>query len=203
MARVKLRDIPEGQDYVVLKEGDNRTPQGRARRAIMSNPEARSIMAEVIENARIAAKKPRVTSNRELAERIDEYFQMAAKRQMPATIEEMSLFCGVTSVTLNDWKTGRHVPFHDGEETGLTTSNIVKKGYEIMHAADAVLAETGKIGAVPYIFRAKNYYNLTDRQEVVVTPNTEQTSMTKEQIEEFARNLPDTSSVIDTESTVD
>ena len=204
MARTKLRDIPEGQDYVVLPEPKKSTlPNAKRRQEIMSNPETRTLMAEIINNVRVAFRKPRVTSNHELIERIDEYFEMAANRQMPATIEELSLFCGVTSTTLNEWKNGRHVPFHDGEETGLTTSSIVKKAVEMMHSVDAALAEAGKINTIAYVFRSKNYYGMTDKQEVVVTPNTEQTSMTKEQIEEFARNLPDTSSVIDTESTVD
>ena len=198
-----MRDIPEGQDYVMLKEPDNRTPQGRARQQIMSNDSARMLMAESINNARRAAKNPRVTSNRELEERIDQYFQMAADRMMPPTIEELSLFCGYTSSTLNAWKLGKIVPFHDGEEVGVTTIDIIKKAYEIMHSVDAVLTETGKLGAIPYIFRAKNYYGLTDKQEVTITPNVEQRTMSREQIEEIARNLPDAGDTFGADGTVE
>lgn len=172
-------------------------PQARARREIMENPEARSLMAEILENARIAMKNERVKSNHELQERIDQYFRMASQRQMPATIEELSLFCGVTSSTLNDWKNGRYIPFHDGEGSGLTTPDIIKRAIEAMHAVDAALAETGKINPVAYIFRSKNYYSMTDKSEVVITPTSEQTTMSREQIEEIAKNLPDSTPISD------
>lgn len=204
MARIRARDIPEGATEVPIPEATKSTlPHVKARREIMADPAKRTMMAEIMDNARMAMRMPKVRSNAELEQRIDEYFQMASKRRMPATIEELSLYCGYTSSTLNDWKLGRSRPFHDGEESGVTTSDIVKRAIEVLHTVDANLAETGAINTVAYIFRSKNYYGMQDKQEVTITPNIEQHTMSREQIEEIARNLPDASDTMGADGTVE
>ena len=51
------------------------------------------------------------------------------------------------------------------------TANILKKAKNLIASMDAELAQEGKIQPVVYMFRAKNFYGMTDKQEVVVTPN--------------------------------
>lgn len=191
MPRIKSKPIKEGAELVEMPAPDGRTPQGRAKREIMASIEKRTILAEAYQNALMAVRMPRVKSNAELEQRIDEYFSMASQRKIPATVEELALYIGYTSQTMNAWKNGQYVPFHDGEEFGLTTMDIIKRAYDIMHMADAVLAETGSINPVSYIFRSKNYYNMQDKQEIVLSPETNHSTMTREQIEEMARGLPD------------
>ena len=204
MARIKAHDITDGEEQVEIRTSNRGgQPNVKARREIMKSEEKRSQLAEIITNVRLAVRKPKVKSNAEQVDRIDEYFQMAANRKMPATIEELSLFCGYTSSTINDWKLGKHTPFHDGEEVGITTSDIIKRTIEAMHAIDANLAEIGAINTIAYIFRAKNYYSMVEKQEVTITPNVEQTNMTREQIEQIARNLPDASDSINIEGSVE
>ena len=40
-----------------------------------------------------------------------------------------------------------------------------------MASFDAEMATEGKINPVTYIFRAKNYFGMADKQEMVLTPN--------------------------------
>ena len=47
----------------------------------------------------------------------------------------------------------------------------LKKAKNLIASLDAELAQEGKIQPVVYMFRAKNFYGMQDKQEVVVTPN--------------------------------
>ena len=49
---------------------------------------------------------------------------------------------------------------------------MIKRAKEIMAAIDAELVSNNKIPQVTYIFRAKNFYQMADKSEVVLTPNT-------------------------------
>ena len=48
---------------------------------------------------------------------------------------------------------------------------MIKKAKEILAGIDAKLVSQGKIPQITYIFRAKNFFGLSDKQEIVVTPN--------------------------------
>ena len=153
---------------------------------IMQSDENRSIMSDVIHAARTAMLMPKVRSDKQLAERIDEYFRIAEERRIPPTVEQLSLYVGVTSETLRAWRDGRNRPFGTGE-----TSVLVKRAYEILHSIDSVMAALNKTNTVAYIFRAKNYYGMVDKQEITVAGQTDDKTMSVEQIEEIAAALPD------------
>lgn len=154
----------------------------------MASDEKRNFAAQTIGILRRSWKMPKVNSNRELMDRIDEYFEMIEGRAVPPTVEEMALYCGYTSKTFSDWVTGRNNGFSD-LECGFSTSDIAKKSREFLHAFDAVMAETGRINFLAYCFRSKNYYGMTDKQEVIVTANDGgRAALTPEEI---AKNLPE------------
>ena len=67
-------------------------------------------------------------------------------------------------------------------------SDIVKTAKDLIGAAEAQLALSGDINATTYIFRAKNFQGMTDKQEVVVTPNKIPQADLSE--EEILKNLP-------------
>ncbi len=48
---------------------------------------------------------------------------------------------------------------------------MIKKAKQIMASMDANLVSENKIPQVTYIFRSKNFYNMRDQAEVVITPN--------------------------------
>lgn len=64
----------------------------------------------------------------------------------------------------------------------------MKNAKDLIASAEGLLALDGELNSTVYIFRAKNYQGMTDKQEVVVTPNT----IPPEQLnaEEIINNLP-------------
>lgn len=200
MARTKKADReqkPFSWSDDTEKPIPKRPPQSRARQEIINNPQARTTLALAIAATRTAFKMPRVTSNKELVQRLDEYFELAENRQIPPTVEEMALYCGYTTKTLADWKTGRNKGFKD-VEAGLTTSSIIQKAYEMMHNIDAVMVETGGMNVVSYIFRAKNYHGMTDKQEITVaTDNGMRPALTPEEI---VKNLPEPTDTVNVDT---
>ena len=57
-----------------------------------------------------------------------------------------------------------------------------------MHSLDTKLVESGKLNFLAYCFRAKNYYGMTDKSEVVLTPNQQQEEYSADEIRK--RYLP-------------
>ena len=96
---------------------------------------------------------------------IDDYFvRCATKGQIP-TVEEMAMSTGYTSSTVWDWEAGRNKGVSD------QTSAIIKKAKEVLKTFDAKLVISGKLNFLAYCFRSKNYYGMSDKQEVVLIPN--------------------------------
>ena len=93
----------------------------------------------------------------------------------------MSLWCGTTTSTLNDWRRGKSRLVED--IPGVSTSALVKKAYQLIATYDAVMVENNKMNTVGYIWRSKQYYDMTDKQEVVITNGSEQQEMSREEIE--------------------
>ena len=67
-------------------------------------------------------------------------------------------------------------------------SDIIKRAKEFIATMEAELARDGEINSTVYIFRAKNYFGLSDKQEVVVTPNTGMTAQAN--AEDIINNIP-------------
>lgn len=107
----------------------------------------------------------RCTTPQELADRFDSLFQIATNNGFIPTVEMLALASGWDRRTLWDIENGVS---HKGD--GM--SDIVKQAKDLIGAAEAQLVLSGDINATAYIFRAKNFQGMTDKQEVVVTPNT-------------------------------
>lgn len=173
-------------------------PHRQAMQQIVTNPEARSLVGQVLHEYRKAFMMPKVNSNAELVQRLGEFFEMAEQRQIPPTIQEMALYCGYTSSMFRDWRDGRHKGFSDEGGVNPPTSVIIKKAVEILHGMDMVLTQSGKINPVAYIWKAKNWYGERDVQEIVVTPSGDRTvPLTPDEI---ARNLPEPMESVDVDT---
>lgn len=109
------------------------------------------------------AKMPKVQTDDELADRIEFYFNSTAERGIRPVWEEVCLAIGYEMQTVKAWQRG--------ENCTPKRSAIIKAANLVMASYDARLTIHGKMNPVPYIFRAKNYYGMTDEQQVVVTPN--------------------------------
>lgn len=123
----------------------------------------------------------RCTTSQELADRFDKLFEMCFHNNFIPTVEALALCSGWDRRTIHDIETGVS---HKGD--GM--SDVIKNAKDFIATLEAELARDGEINSTVYIFRAKNYFGMTDKQEVVVTPNNLPQSDMNE--EEILKNLP-------------
>ena len=154
---------------------ENKPTRGRGGKSNFPNAKPRietdedkALVSKLLNEVIIEARQPKVKSDEELIQRIDDYFVRCANNSQIPTVEEMCLSTGYTYSTCYDWETGRRKGFSD------STANIIKKAKETLKTFDAKLVISGKLNFLAYCFRAKNYYGMVDKQEMVLTPNTNQ-----------------------------
>lgn len=122
---------------------------------------------EAMRRTLIAAKlnTSRCTTPQEMQDRFDLLFKTAFNDGFVPTVEMLGLCSGWDR---RDILRLEHEEIHKGEGFSL----VVKNAKNIIASAEGLLALDGDINSTVYIFRAKNFQNMTDKQEVVVTPNT-------------------------------
>lgn len=134
-------------------------------KAIVETEEDRALVSKLLNETLHAYRKPRVRNDEELLKGLDDYFKHCADTGQIPTIEEMCLSIGYDDKTVWDWENGRRRGFSD------ETAEIIKKAKYFCKTFDAKLVISGKLNFLAYCFRAKNYYGMVDKQEVVLTPN--------------------------------
>lgn len=123
----------------------------------------------------------RCTTPQELADRFNDLFQLCFDNNFIPTVEALALCSGIDRRDLWRIETGET---HKGD--GMC--DIIKNAKNFIATMEAELARDGEINPTVYIFRAKNYFGMTDKQEVVVTPNTG--LQEQPNAEEIIKNLP-------------
>jgi hypothetical protein len=126
-----------------------------------------------------------VVSDDDLCERLAWFFSRCFETGQLITYEKMCLACGYTKSWVADITTGRKIGFSHN------TAEILKKAQEFIASCDGELALQSKIQPVVYMFRAKNFYGMTDKQEMVVTPNNPLGEADVSTIEAKYNQLPD------------
>lgn len=129
----------------------------------INNSAKREEISQIIHETYRFFNLPIVKSDEECAERLNWYFTLCNEEGQLPTVEDMCLALGTTRTTVWRWE--------NGEQCSPTRSNMIKKAKEILAGIDAKLVSQGKIPQITYIFRAKNFFGLSDKQEIVVTPN--------------------------------
>lgn len=147
------------------KRGRGGTDNFPSRRFTPETDKDRALVSQLLSEALTEYRQPRVKSDDELAQRIDDYFNRCAVHGQVPTVEEMSLSTGYSISTVMDWEIGRNKGFSP------QTSMIIKKAKGYLQTFDAKLVIAGKMNFLAYCFRAKNYYGMKDQQEVMLTPN--------------------------------
>lgn len=148
-----LKKIEDGKQAELVNKG---------RRTSASPMEIRNAMLEIIE----AGTMPKVQSLDELTERCDAYFKRCAKNGIYPVMEEMYLYTGYAMNTVQEWLSGRRRP-----PFGEPTLEVIKAARDFVMAFDAKMVIAGKLDFLTYCFRAKNFYNMSDKAEVVVSAN--------------------------------
>lgn len=102
---------------------------------------------------------PKVETNEECADRLTDFFARCQETGELPTVEKMAIALRITRTTLMQWERG---------DLGEERAELIGLAKERIHALEGEMVMEGKIPAVPYIFRSKNYYGMADKQEVEV-----------------------------------
>ena len=149
--------------------GDNVLPAQKRKRggktaSILDNTTARPAdISRAIHNSFQYFNRQCVKTDEECAERINGYFKDCFEQQMLPTIENMSLALGTVRQVLWQWE--------NGKGCSKARTDMIKKAKQILAAIDAELVSAGKIPQVVYIFRAKNFWDMSDQQEITINAN--------------------------------
>lgn len=108
---------------------------------------------------KIGFEKPKTPE--ELQDRFVDYFTLCSNNGMPPTVEGLALCSGWCRSTFYDIGEGK---------VNTQFSDIIKKAKDYVCNYDAAMASIGKVNAPVYIFRAKNFYNMKDVQEIQAVP---------------------------------
>lgn len=129
----------------------------------ISNTATKAEVKDMISNVLFWRNAKPVETDDECAERLDAFFQHIGETGELPTVEKMCLALGTVRQRVWEWENGTK---------GAKRADMIKKAKEILAALDAELVSNNKIPQVTYIFRAKNFYAMADKSEVVLTPNT-------------------------------
>lgn len=122
-----------------------------------------SDISRAILNATRYIKATPCQNDDEFAERINMYFAECAENSIIPRWETLALALGITRKQA--WTIAT------GQTHNTVRQKMLERAKDILSAVDAELVQTGKVNPVVYIFRAKNFYDMRDQQDVVVTPN--------------------------------
>ena len=109
----------------------------------------------------------------QVVSRLNEFFEIHAKYDMKPTVAGMGMALGLDRRRLWEIKTG-NIPSSNKKLLELPTSTMdsIKKAYEYMEILWENYMQNGKINPVSGIFLGKNNFGYQDKQEMVLTPNT-------------------------------
>ena len=166
-------------DIVREKKKRGSKPASIEANTTATKPELKTMIGNVL----YWYKREIVKTDDECAERLNEFFHHIGETGEIPTVEKMCLALGTVRSVVWEWENG---------SKGQTRANIIKKAKEILAALDAELVSNNKLPVVSYIFRAKNFYQLSDKTEVVLTPNSPLDNMDPDQARKrYVQALPE------------
>ena len=173
----QIIDIASRQDKEVKKRGSKSASVEKNCTATTDE------IKQIIGNSLYWFNYPIVKSDEECAERLNEFFSHCTQTGEIPTVEKMCLALGTIRQTVWKWENG---------DLGPVRSDMIKKAKEILASVDAELVSTGKLPQITYIFRSKNFFGLTDKQELVVTPNNPMQDLNPDEARQrLTEGLPD------------
>ena len=97
----------------------------------------------------------------ELQNRFDDYLLLCANAGLPPTVEGLVLISGYSRTAFWEIAQGLNHP---------ELVNTVKRAKDYIQNYDATMATMNKVNAAVYCFRAKNFYDMKDVQEIKAGP---------------------------------
>lgn len=108
----------------------------------------------------------------QVVDRLNEFFEIHARYDMKPTVAGMGMALGLDRRRLWEIKTGNFGTQKSLSELPTLTKDSIKKAYEYMEILWENYMQNGKINPVSGIFLGKNNFGYQDKQEMVLTPNT-------------------------------
>lgn len=125
-----------------------------------TDEERRKLISGVLSDTLVIYKQKQCKTDEEVLARIERYFNVCVVAGSLPTIEGLALSLGVNRSTMLDWEQGKY---------NASRGPIITRAKEVIAEMDAQLVSMGKMNPIPYIFRAKNYYGLTDKTDVYIS----------------------------------
>ena len=111
-----------------------------------------------------------------VAERLTEFFMLYAENDMKPTVAGMGMALGLDRRRLWEIKVGATQGRGDIDTLPGEVRDGIKKAYSLMENMWESYMNSGKINPVSGIFLGKNNFGYQDKQEMVLTPNTQNES---------------------------
>lgn len=105
-----------------------------------------------------------IADARQVEQRISDYMLLCTEYDMKPTVKGFCNALRITRQTLFDW---RH-----GNFRADTHQAVILRAYDLLEELWENYMQNGKINPVAGIFLGKNNYGYSDKQEMVLTPNT-------------------------------
>lgn len=174
-----------------------RTNPASIENSLSSQPENKAELAsKTMKNCMIfyEAGRKRVKSTSELQERIRWFFHKCAETGQFPTVEKMCTAIGIPRKTVWEWTSGRHGSSLE-QDTDLSAGEIVQLAKDVLASYDSELVMQNKLFPATWIFRAKNFYGMSDKQEIAV--ESRNLLGAPKTMEEIAASVPDDYDITD------
>ena len=109
-------------------------------------------------------------------QRLNDYFGYMASQDAKPTVAGMAMALGMDRRSLWEIKTGAQTTNRWIEDWLTEVKDSIKKAYSLMEYLWENYMVNGKINPVTGIFLGKNNFGYQDKQEMVLTPNTQNES---------------------------
>ncbi|MBQ7347785.1 MAG: hypothetical protein IJW55_07495 [Clostridia bacterium] len=163
----------------------NKPVRNRPMSVEKSNSASKNDISRIVANTIGWMKMQPPADDDECEERLYAFFDTCAARGEIPSVEKMALALGVTRQSLWNWE-------HGLKSATERRRQMIQRAKEALAAIDAELVYENKIQQVAYIFRAKNYFGMSDKTEVSIAPtdNLEPTTTAEELQARYAYNVP-------------
>lgn len=121
-----------------------------------------------------------------IAERMRFYFNWCSEKAIRPGVEGLAMALGTTRGTLNRWEHG---------ECGALKRDLVKKAKQFIANYLEILAQSGKINPVTFIFLTKNNHGYQDKTDINI--NVESPLGDTVSPKDIEQRLPDAKDIID------
>lgn len=137
---------------------------GARRTEALSTQEGREAVGAALTELAIEFNQPKVMSDTQLKERLNQYLNRCVRAKQYPTVEEGLLSTGYSKQYMLDIAKGKA----RGRYFTPEAAEIITKFLDIVAALDAKMVMTGVAPQIPYIYRSKNFYGMSDKTEVQV-----------------------------------